>query len=83
MEAKEPCIDCLDINTDEYGYICDLACGKRTAWLNYMEGLKAGVEQGRCEVVEWGNELCPHSPTSYGNYRRHQCRDCWQATLKE
>ena len=45
MEAKEPCIGCPDMDLDEYGYLCDLACGKRTAWLNYMAGMK--------KVIEW------------------------------
>lgn len=42
---KEPCIDCPSKVIDDYGYFCDLACGKRSAWENYMAGVK--------EVVGW------------------------------
>jgi len=48
MEAKEPCIGCPRIRKDEYGYLCDIACGERTAWRNYMAGIKL--------VVEWIEE---------------------------
>lgn len=41
----EPCVDCPDKVIDDYGYYCDLTCGIRTAWLNYLEGVK--------EMVEW------------------------------
>lgn len=36
---KEPCIDCTNKQRDEYGYLCDLSCGKRTAWANYQAGM--------------------------------------------
>lgn len=42
---KEPCIDCPEKKIDDYGYFCDLHCGKRTAWFNHQEGIR--------EVVEW------------------------------
>lgn len=42
---KDPCIDCPALRVDEYGYICDLACGKHTAWINHQAGIK--------EVVKW------------------------------
>ncbi len=45
MKVKEPCIDCPDKVVDDYGYFCDIACGKRTAWQNYQAGIK--------EVVKW------------------------------
>ncbi len=52
MEAKEPCIDCPNKVIDAYGYFCDVSCGERTAWLNYMAGIKEGIR----EVVEWIKE---------------------------
>jgi len=84
MEAKEPCIDCPDINRDEYGYICDLTCGKRTAWLNYMEGFKAG----RREVVKWiyknaGMGAETIEELSKGRSFIPIRSDKWQAQLKE
>ncbi len=48
MEAKEPCIDCPRKVVDDFGYLCDISCGKRTAWLNYQAGIK--------EMVEWIKE---------------------------
>uniref|UniRef100_A0A6M3LB61 Uncharacterized protein n=1 Tax=viral metagenome TaxID=1070528 RepID=A0A6M3LB61_9ZZZZ len=51
---KEPCIDCPDKMIDDYGYLCDLSCGKRSMWTNYMAGVK--------EVVDWIDE---HSRMSY------------------
>lgn len=44
MMSKEPCIDCSNKQVDKYGYLCDLSCGKRTAWLNYRAGIKEVVE---------------------------------------
>jgi len=49
IEITDPCIGCPNINLDEYGYLCDIACGKRTAWLNQIKGYELGVR----EVVEW------------------------------
>jgi len=48
MKPVEPCIGCPNMQVDKYGYFCDIACGKRTAWLNQMEGYQAGIR----EVVE-------------------------------
>lgn len=42
---KEPCIDCPDKLVDDWGYVCDIHCGKRSQWLNYQAGIR--------EVVEW------------------------------
>ncbi len=68
MEAKDPCVDCPDIDVDEYGYLCDLACGKRTAWLNFKAGIK--------EVVDFvQTERKNRNPADW--YSR------WQAKLKE
>jgi len=44
IEITDPCIGCPNINLDEYGYLCDIACGKRSAWLNYMAGIREVVE---------------------------------------
>lgn len=41
---KEPCKDCPDIQLDTYGYLCDLSCGKRTAWLNHQVGIKEAMK---------------------------------------
>ena len=61
MEAKDPCIGCPNINLDDYGYLCDLACGKRTAWLNQIKGYELGIR----EVVEWIKEhQMPDKPSS-------------------
>jgi len=67
MKTKNPCIGCPDLQMDEYGYLCDLSCGKRTAWLNYMAGIR--------EVVEWINtNIADAFP-----YAKEE----WQAKLKE
>lgn len=41
---KNPCIDCPNKQEDIYGLICDLACGKHTAWLNFEAGADAMLE---------------------------------------
>ena len=41
---KEPCIDCPYKNVDKWGYLCDIHCGKRSAWLNHQEGIREAVE---------------------------------------
>jgi len=40
---KSPCDDCTAEHKliDEYGYFCDMACGKRTAWINKKAGAEA------------------------------------------
>jgi len=40
-------------------------------------------------VVEWGNEDCPHNPAIPNSrvfrhaLKKRQCEECWQALLKE
>jgi len=88
MEAKvmkpvEPCIGCFNRQVDDYGYLCDLACGKRTAWLNQIVGYQAGIN----DVVKWvegcsGGNIYTEKDGSKSaipimiNYRK------WQAQLK-
>lgn len=68
---KDPCVDCPDNNIDEWGFLCNLGCGKRTAWVNYQAGVK--------EVVEWGLETCPHDLFGEGTQCfKRACDLCWQ-----
>jgi hypothetical protein len=68
---KCPCDDCSAEHklVDEYGYFCDLSCGKRTAWINKEIGADAmlttldkyevgRVENGRVIPItyDWGNK---------------------------
>lgn len=46
---EDPCKNCPNIQLDSYGYVCDLACGKRTAWLNYQAGVKD--EKAKVRVI--------------------------------
>ena len=39
-----PCAGCADISLDNYGLVCDLACGKNTAWLNREDGASRMLE---------------------------------------
>jgi len=44
----------------------------------------AGEQKGRKEVVDWGEEPCPHGITKHTkHYKKRDCPDCWQAKLKE
>ncbi len=53
-----------------------------------VRGLEAGLEQGKAEgkreLIEWGDEFCPHSKGGIpgGITLKRQCCQCWQA-LKE
>ena len=38
---KSPCDDCEHEDIDDYGYYCDLWCGKRTGWANRETGADA------------------------------------------
>jgi len=38
---KCPCDDCPDKEEDNYGMLCDLACGKHSAWINFEAGADA------------------------------------------
>lgn len=41
---KNPCENCPDKQEDKYGLLCDLACGKHTAYLNREVGADAMLE---------------------------------------
>jgi len=41
---KCPCDSCDHPDVDDYGYLCDLACGKRSAWFNREAGADAMLE---------------------------------------
>lgn len=40
----DPCKDCSNKVIDDYGYFCDLACGKHSAYLNKEAGADAMLE---------------------------------------
>jgi len=42
---KNPCENCPNRQKDNYGLLCDLSCGKHSAYVNYQAGIK--------EVVDW------------------------------
>jgi hypothetical protein len=33
-KPKNKCVDCLDKNIDEYGWLCDLSCWEHSRYLN-------------------------------------------------
>ena len=41
---SNPCADCPEKAEDEYGLVCDLACGKHTAHESYLAGMREVVE---------------------------------------
>ena len=47
--------------------------------------LSASRQEGRREVVEYADELCPHGTLSADTSRayRRECEICWQAKRKE
>lgn len=48
---KDPCLGCPDIQCDSYGYLCDLSCGKRTAYLNKLAGADALLQGLKKEAI--------------------------------
>ena len=50
---KCPCDDCVAGHKliDEWGYFCDMACGKRTQWINREVGADAMLESLRKQNV--------------------------------
>lgn len=59
---EDPCKNCSDIKVDDYGYFCDMACGKHTAYQNFKAGEEQGIQKGRREVVEWIQKRdCPYT----------------------
>lgn len=42
--AKCPCDNCKRKTEDEWGLVCDLACGQHTMWVNYEAGADAMLE---------------------------------------
>ena len=51
---KCPCDECEKKEEDEYGLLCNLACGKYTAWLNREAGADALLEMLREQGMEVG-----------------------------
>ncbi|KKL57200.1 hypothetical protein LCGC14_2237790 [marine sediment metagenome] len=73
------------LSPEEIQYIVESSPhGDRLVETHDMVIAKAQLKQ----VVEWGDEPCPHSkvPCSdgvpYGD-RKHGCSECWQALKKE
>ncbi|KKM16325.1 hypothetical protein LCGC14_1687000 [marine sediment metagenome] len=50
--------------------------------VSLSEILLEGIESGRKEVMEWGDEVCTDKKHS-GTMKRRECGFCWQAKLKE
>jgi hypothetical protein len=53
----EPCLNCPDKEVDEYGYLCDIACGKRTAWINFTAGRQQAFKEVGEKIIileKWG-----------------------------
>lgn len=42
---NDPCRDCKNKEIDEWGYVCDFWCHKRSEYLSYMEGYKDAKEE--------------------------------------
>ena len=41
---KNPCEYCTSKREDEWGLICDISCGKHSAYKNYQVGIKEVVD---------------------------------------
>jgi len=67
---NNPCIDCPSKEEDTYGLLCDLSCGKHTAYVNYQAGMK--------EVVEWVEANSQEAICMGATFRF-----MWRAKLKE
>ncbi len=70
---KNPCENCPDVFKDQYGYFCDLSCGRYGQWLAHQEGVK--------EAVAWirNNQRELEPTTTY----MHIDPVDWQSQLKE
>jgi len=66
---KNPCDKCERKEEDEYGLVCDLACGKHSAWFNHQEGIR--------EVVTWLNDNFEPTVPMTLDYKK------WHNKLKE
>jgi len=40
----DPCDGCADKVIDDYGYFCDIACGKHSAYIYRLEGFNMAIE---------------------------------------
>jgi len=49
--SKNPCDDCPNKQEDIYGLLCDLACGKHTAYLNHEAGADAILEALKKQAI--------------------------------
>jgi len=53
------------------------------AQAQHEKSFKAGIKQGKKEVVEWGEEICPHEVDTLPHFHKRECPKCWQALRRE
>ena len=53
FEIKCPCDDCERKVEDDWGYLCDLACGQRSAWIHRKQGAKEMREYIKKEIDKY------------------------------
>jgi hypothetical protein len=49
FDEKDPCLNCHDRTEDKYGLVCDIACGKNSAFRNLMYGAHAQLAQDKAD----------------------------------
>ena len=61
---KCPCDGCKEKQVDEYGLLCDLSCGKATAYANYQWGIESVISwiRGHDLIKPDGNSLTRFEP---------------------
>jgi len=83
VEIPCPCDGCEKKVVDDYGYMCDLACGRRSHWISE----KAGVDiQLEADIYEYG-KLEAINVKLYADLKEHkrlikELNEDWKATLK-
>ena len=83
VEIPCPCDGCEKKVVDDYGYMCDLACGRRSHWISE----KAGVDiQLEADIYEYG-KLEAINVKLYADLKEHkrlikELNEDWEATLK-
>lgn len=75
LNDEDPCAGCTNKVIDDWGWFCDIWCGKHSTHLIRQEAYKAQLKK----VVEWCEEPCPH----YQGLGKRECDICWQALLEE
>ena len=69
--SKCPCDDCPNKVIDDYGYVCDLSCGKWGEWFMFEAGADAMLKAVQEHLKDTGGNMATFDYINrHGDYNR-------------